>query len=105
MKRLKNWFVFGLATVAFLAPLKFGTPVIIQASAVMPRDSFEWLHFSWPNELVILFIFADFIWLVLDRDRIEERNLPRGFAVHTPAVFPADAGAGGAGHHLSANDN
>ena len=73
MKRLKNWFVFGLATVAFLAPLKFGTPVIIQASAVMPRDSFEWLHFSWPNELVILFIFAGFIWLVLDRDRVLAR--------------------------------
>ena len=73
MKRLKNWFVFGLATVAFLAPLKFGTPVIIQASAVMPRDSFEWLHFSWPNELVILFIFAGFIWLVLDRDRMLAR--------------------------------
>ena len=73
MKRLKNWFVFGLATVAFLAPLKFGTPVIIQASAVLPQDSFEWLHFSWPNELVILFIFAGFIWLVLDRDRMLAR--------------------------------
>ena len=31
MKQLKNWFVFGLAVVALLAPLKFGTPVIIQA--------------------------------------------------------------------------
>ena len=69
MKRLKNWFVFGLATVAFLAPLKFGTPVIIQASAPLPQDSFEWRYFSWPNELIILFIFASFIWLVLDRSR------------------------------------
>ena len=73
MKRLKNWFVFGLATVAFLAPLKFGTPVMIQASAPLPQDSFEWLHFSWPNELVIIFIFAGFIWLVLDRDRMLAR--------------------------------
>ncbi len=73
MKRLKNWFVFGLATVAFLAPLKFGTPVMIQGSALLPRDSFEWLHFSWPNELAIIFIFAGFIWLVLDRDRMLAR--------------------------------
>ncbi len=73
MKRLKNWFVFGLAAVAFLAPLKFGTPVMIQATAPPPQDSFEWLHFSWPNELVILFIFAGFIWLVLDRDRMLAR--------------------------------
>src|ERR1035438_6013229 len=73
MKRLKNWFVFGLATVAFLAPLKFGTPVIIQAANALPQDGSEWLHFSWPNELVILFIFAGFIWLVLDRDRMLAR--------------------------------
>ena len=73
MKRLKNWFVFGLATVAFLAPLKFGTPVIIQAAAPLPQDAFEWLHFSWPNELVIIFIFVGFIWLVLDRDRMLAR--------------------------------
>ncbi len=73
MKRLKNWFVFGLAAVAFLAPLKFGTPVIIEAASPMPADSFEWLHFSWPNELVIIFIFAGFIWLVLDRDRMLAR--------------------------------
>jgi O-antigen ligase len=70
MKRLKNWFVFGLAAVAFLAPLKFGMPVIIQAPNMLPQDGAEWLHFSWPNELVILFIFAAFIWLVLDRDRM-----------------------------------
>jgi O-antigen ligase len=73
MKSLKNWFVFGLATVAFLAPLKFGTPVMIQAAAPLPRDAFEWLHFSWPNELVIILIFAGFIWLVLDRDRMLAR--------------------------------
>ena len=73
MKRLRNWFVFGLATVAFLAPLKFGTPVMIQAAAPLPQDSFEWLHFSWPNELVIIFIFAGLIWLVLDRDRMLAR--------------------------------
>jgi O-antigen ligase len=73
MKRLKNWFVFGLAAVAFLVPLKFGTPVIIQAAAPLPEDSFEWLHFSWPNELIVIFIFASFIWLVLDRDRMLAR--------------------------------
>ena len=73
MNRLKNWFDFGLATVAFLAPLKFGTPVIIQVAAPLPGDSFEWLHFSWPNEVVIIFIFAGFIWLVLDRDRMLAR--------------------------------
>src|SRR5476649_997089 len=73
MKRLKNWFVFGLATVAFLAPLKFGTPVMIQAAAPLPRYGAEWFQFSWPNELMVIFIFAGFIWLVLDRDRMLAR--------------------------------
>jgi putative inorganic carbon (HCO3(-)) transporter len=73
MKRLKNWFVFGLATVAFLAPLKFGTPVMIQAAAPLPRYGAEWFQFSWPNELIVIFIFAGFIWLVLDRDRMLAR--------------------------------
>ena len=36
MKRLKNWFVFALAAVAFLTPLKSGTPVMIQS----PRAAF-----------------------------------------------------------------
>ncbi len=65
--------MFGLATVAFLAPLKFGTPVMIQGAAPLPQGAFEWLHFSWPNELAIILIFAGFIWLVLDRGRMLAR--------------------------------
>jgi O-antigen ligase len=73
MKGLKNWFVFGLATLAFLAPLKFGVPTMIQSGVVPPRDMAEWVYFSWPNELVVMFVFAVFVWLVLDRERMLAR--------------------------------
>ena len=70
MKRLKNWFVFGLAAVALLTPLKFGTPVMIQSAATPPDIGLEWLYTLWPNEIILLLIFAGFIWLVLDRERM-----------------------------------
>ncbi|HUJ72691.1 MAG TPA: hypothetical protein VLZ30_10620, partial [Verrucomicrobiae bacterium] len=70
MKRLKNWFVFGLAAVAFLTPLKFGTPVMIQAGVTPPDTGIEWVYSLWPNEIILLLIFVGFIWLVLDRERM-----------------------------------
>src|SRR6266404_2230553 len=73
MKELKNWFVFGLAAVAFLAPLKFGTPTMLQAGVAPPNGVDEWLYFTWPNELCIILVFAGFIWLVLDRERMLAR--------------------------------
>src|ERR1700733_14301648 len=73
MKHLKNWFVFGLAALAFLAPLKFGAPTMLQAGTALPSDVAEWLYFTWPNELCIILVFAGFIWLVLDRERMLAR--------------------------------
>ncbi|MGO9608475.1 MAG: O-antigen ligase family protein [Verrucomicrobiia bacterium] len=73
MKGLANRFVLGLAAVAFLAPLKFGAPAMVQWSVLPPTDVVEWLYFTWPNELAIILIFAGFIWLVLDRDRMLAR--------------------------------
>jgi len=73
MKGLTNWFVFGLAAVAFLAPLKFGTPTMIQAGITPPGNLTQWWYFTWPNELCIILVFASFIWLVLDRERMLAR--------------------------------
>ena len=73
MKGFKNCFVFGLAAVAFLAPLKFGNPVMLQAHVQPPGNGFEWLFFSWPNELAVILIFAGFVWLVLDPQRMLAR--------------------------------
>src|SRR5882724_1430708 len=73
MKELKNWFVFGLAAVAFLTPLKFGAPTMVQAGIAPPDGVAEWLYFTWPNELCIILIFAGFIWLVLDPERMLAR--------------------------------
>src|SRR5208283_1019307 len=73
MKGLANRFVLGLAAVAFLAPLKFGAPAMVQWAVVPPTGAIEWLCFTWPNELIIILIFAGFIWLVLDRDRMLAR--------------------------------
>ncbi len=73
MKGFANRFVLGLAAVAFLAPLKFGAPAMVQWAVVPPTDAIEWLCFTWPNELAIILVFAGFIWLVLDRHRMLAR--------------------------------
>lgn len=82
MKGLRNWFVFGLAAVAFLAPLKFSTPTVVQAGFVLASSRLDWISSAWPNEwvlstwpneLCIILVFACFIWLVLDRDRMLAR--------------------------------
>jgi putative inorganic carbon (HCO3(-)) transporter len=73
MKGFKNWFVFGLAVVAFVAPLKFSTPVMLQSYVPPPASLPQWLFFSWPNELAVILIFAGFVWLVLDPERMLAR--------------------------------
>jgi O-antigen ligase len=73
MKRLANRFVFGLAAVAFLAPLKFGAPSIVQWAITPPTSVVEAVYFTWPNQLAIIFVFAGFTWLVLDRERMLAR--------------------------------
>src|SRR5664280_604339 len=73
MKGFKNWFVFGLAAVAFLAPLKFGTPVMLQSQVQPPGNIVEWLFYPWQNELAVILVFAAFIWLVLDPQRMLAR--------------------------------
>ncbi|HVM60793.1 MAG TPA: O-antigen ligase family protein [Verrucomicrobiae bacterium] len=73
MKRLANGFVFGLAVLAFLAPLKFGAPSIVQWAVPPPADAVEAIYFTWPNEVAIILVFAGFTWLVLDRERMLAR--------------------------------
>ncbi|HUJ11561.1 MAG TPA: O-antigen ligase family protein [Verrucomicrobiae bacterium] len=73
MKGFKNWFVFGLAAVAFLAPLKFGTPAMLQSQVPAPANPLEWLFYLWPNELAVILVFVGFVWLVLDRERMLAR--------------------------------
>jgi O-antigen ligase len=73
MKGFKNWFVFGLAAVAFLAPLKFGTPAMLQSQVQPPGNIVEWLFYPWQNELAVILVFAAFIWLVLDPQRMLAR--------------------------------
>jgi hypothetical protein len=74
MKGLANRFVLGLAAVAFLAPLKFGAPTMVQWAVPPPNQrSRVAAYFTWPNELAIILVFAGFIWLVLDRDRMLAR--------------------------------
>ncbi len=73
MKRLANWFVFGLAAVAFVAPLKFGAPTVVQWAVPPPTSAVEAAYFTWPNQIAIMLVFAGFAWLVLDRDRMLAR--------------------------------
>ena len=73
MKTFSRWIVACLAALAFLAPLKFGTPVVTQAHLIPPADFFEWVFFSWPNQIAVIFAFAALLWLVLDSERLAAR--------------------------------
>jgi O-antigen ligase len=73
MSRFGRWVIFCLATLAFVAPLKFGTPVVLQSLVTPPREVPEWLIFSWPNQLVVIFVFGALIWLMLDARRLAAR--------------------------------
>ena len=73
MKPFNRWVLFWLVALAFLAPLKFGTPVSVQTAVVPPIGLFEWIFFSWPNELATLLVCAALIWMVLDPGRLAAR--------------------------------
>lgn len=73
IKPFQKWVLACLVAIAFLAPLKFGTPVVIQSLLVPPVGGWEWLFFSWPNQLVAIFVFAALVWLVLDPGRLAAR--------------------------------
>ena len=70
MKTFNRWVIACLALIAFLAPLKFGTPVVNQSAMVPPQDFVEWVYMSWPNQIVIILAFAVLLWLVLDPNRL-----------------------------------
>lgn len=74
MSRFSRWVVFCLAALAFLAPLKFGTPVNLQSLVTPPEDFWDWaVHGSWPNQIGMLFAIGALVWLVLDSERMAAR--------------------------------
>jgi O-antigen ligase len=74
MKTFSRWIIACLAALAFLAPLKFGTPVVTQALLIPPSNFFEWVFFSWPNQIVVIFAFTALLWLVFDPERVAART-------------------------------
>lgn len=70
---LNRWFVTFLAVLAFLAPVKFGLPVILQSAMTPPDGLMEWLVSSWPGQLVVMLCFGALVWTVLDSKRVPVR--------------------------------
>ena len=68
MKTRGRWVVLSLAVLAVLAPLKFGTPVVVPAT-LPPQSGWEWVFFSWPNQLLPLLVCGLVLWLTLDSSR------------------------------------
>ena len=88
-----RWVVLALAALAVLAPLKFGTPAVIPAT-VPPQSGWEWVFFSWPNELMVLLAGGLLLWLALDSRRLPARGdglflLPGLFLVTQFVAAPA----------------
>jgi putative inorganic carbon (HCO3(-)) transporter len=79
MSRFHRWVIACLTILAFLAPLKFGTPVILQSQLTPPQDWHEWLgipldyNVPWPNQLAVMFSLGALTWLVLDSQRMAAR--------------------------------
>lgn len=66
--RWGRYAVGSLALLAVLAPLKFGTPVVLQATATPPADLWEWLFFAWPNTLGVWLAGAATVCWLCDRE-------------------------------------
>ncbi|MCG3147473.1 MAG: hypothetical protein PCFJNLEI_00913 [Verrucomicrobiae bacterium] len=73
MKSYTRWVILVLAGLTFLAPLKFGTPVVLTAALVPPGSFFDWVFFSWPNSVAVLATFAALVWVVVDSGRLAAR--------------------------------
>lgn len=54
MRQTNRWVIGYLATVMFVAPLKWVTPVVLSVAVEPPRGWMEWLFLSWPNEFGML---------------------------------------------------
>jgi O-antigen ligase len=68
--KVSRWVIFCLAALACIAPLKFGTPVIHQSELMPPAELSQWVFFSWPNQLLYMFVFGALLWWVLDAERL-----------------------------------
>ena len=55
----------ALGALVFLAPLKFGTPVVVQSLSHTPRDLWEWVLSPWPNPLLVMLVFAGLFWFAI----------------------------------------
>ena len=67
--------VAWLALIAFLTPVKFGTPVISQSVLVPPTNALEWCLFSWPNPILIILAVLGLGGMFLDRHRPVMRSV------------------------------
>jgi hypothetical protein len=70
MIKPNRWTFFCLVALAFVAPLKFGTPVVLQWLTPLPAGVGEWIFFTWPNQLAMMFVFGTLIWIVADPQRM-----------------------------------
>ena len=70
----KIWAVGILAVLAVLAPLKFGTPVVLSAAVVPPQSGLEWFFFSWPNQVLSLLAAVAVVGLALDAQWLPVRR-------------------------------
>ncbi|MEI8063134.1 MAG: O-antigen ligase family protein [Verrucomicrobiota bacterium] len=72
--KIKLWAVGTLTVLAVLAPLKFGTPVVLSATVLPPQTIWEWVFFSWPNQLLTLVAAAEVVELALDAQWLPVRR-------------------------------
>jgi O-antigen ligase len=76
MNRLERSALVLLALVAFLAPLKFGVPVVLQWRQVPPADLYTWLFYGWPVVLGVMLVFAgSLVWATGARIWMQQRDL------------------------------
>lgn len=76
MKQLERWALGLLALVAFLAPLKFGTAVVLQWRETPPVDLYGWLVHGWPTVFGVMLVMAGtLVWATGNRVWMQQRDL------------------------------
>ena len=93
MKPFSRLVLGFLGALAFLAPLKFGTPVPVQSMVFPPTGLLEWVFFAWPYEWAVIAGVLILGWVGLDKNRPAARVdalflLPLAFLITQLAAMP-----------------
>jgi O-antigen ligase len=80
---MKRWLLALTGVLLLLAPLKFGAPVNLQSLVSIPGSGWEWVFWSWPNQLGVMA--AAILFFLVASERLQPVRI--GALGILPAIF------------------